>query len=162
MAENEEVLSPEELQLPNEVQARLRIGRTAERKAEALEAQVKSLELQGAIKDAGVPDHPARDVVFKDYDGPLDAESLRAYAEKFGLVAIQPVDSGPTAEEIAGQRQILNASGGSPAPSGDTDLAVAMRNAKSKEEVLALVAQAAGQPGFKNRDGLIGVLPEPY
>jgi hypothetical protein len=157
---DEEVLTPEELQLPNDVQARLRIGRTAERKAEALEAEVKALNKNAAIKDAGVPDHPARDVVFANYDGPLEPEPIREYAAKMGIVS-QP-SSGPTDQEIAAQRQILSASGGAPAPTGDIDAAVAMRNAKTKEELLGVVGELVGKQGFSNREGLIGVWPEPY
>jgi hypothetical protein len=150
----EEVLTPEELQLPNDVQARLRIGRTAERKAEALEAQVKQMERQQAVERAGVPDHPARDVVFENYDGPLDSAAILAHAEKFGIGV--PATDGVTADDISGQRQILSASGGStPTSSGDIDAADAMRNAGSKEEVLGIVSQIIGQPGFK------GVWPEP-
>jgi hypothetical protein len=120
------------------------------------------MELQVAIERAGVPNHPARDVVFKDYDGPMDAENIKAYAEKFGIVAVpEPVSNAPTEQEINAQRQILNAGGGAPAQSGDIDLAVALRNAKSQREVMAIVEQVAGQAGFHNRDGLIGVMPEP-
>jgi hypothetical protein len=144
MPVEEEVLDTEELKLPADVQARLRIGRNA------------------AIRDAGVPDHPARDVVFKDYDGPMDDVSIKAFAERFGIVAVpEPATTAPTEQEIAAQRQILNAGGGAPAANGDIDLAVAFRNAKSQAEVMAIVAQVAGNPGFKSRDGLIGELPQP-
>ena len=160
MPTEDEVLTPEELQLSNDVQARLRIGRTAERKAEALEAQVKQMELQQAVDRAGVPDHPAREVVFSNYDGPLDSEAIMAHAAKFGIGV--PATDGVTAEDIAGQRAILSASGGAPAPSADIDAADAMRNAHSKEELLGIVGQLVGQPGFKNQNGLVGVWPEPY
>ena len=82
MPEDVEVLSPEELQLPNDVQAQLRIGRKAAKELEAERAKFAALEKQSAIDKAGVPEHPAREVVFKDYDGPLEA----AFAGTHNLV----------------------------------------------------------------------------
>jgi hypothetical protein len=160
--EEQDQLSPEEEQLSPSIQAQLRQGRKAARDLAAANSAKAQMELQVAIERAGVPNHPARDVVFKDYDGPMDAENIKAYAEKFGIVAVpEPVSNAPTEQEINAQRQILNAGGGAPAQSGDIDLAVALRNAKSQREVMAIVEQVAGQAGFHNRDGLIGVMPEP-
>ena len=161
MQNDDDQLSPEEQQLPNEVQARLRIGRKAERDLEASTAKMAQMEMTVAVNHAGIPDHPAREIVFQNYDGPLTDEAIKAHAEKFGIIASPVVSpAGPTAEELSAQRQILNAGGGPPAANGDIDLAVALRNAKSQEEVMAIVAQVAGTPGFKNRSGMIGVLPE--
>jgi hypothetical protein len=160
--EDQDQLSTEEQQLTPSIQAQLRQGRKAARDLEARNVRDAQREKMDAVVAAGVPNHPARDVVFKDYDGPMDADSIKAFAEKFGIVAApEPVTAAPTAEEIAAQRAILNAGGGAPAASGDVDLAVALRNAKSQREVMAIVEQVAGNPGFHNRDGLIGVMPEP-
>lgn len=161
MSQDEDVLEPELQDLSPAVQAMLRQGRKAQRDMEASTAAIAQLQLQAAIKDAGVPEHPAREVVFKDYDGPLDADSVKAFGEKYGIVApakTEVVDL--NAQEREAQRQILSAGGGAPAASGDIDLAVALRNAKSQAEVLAIVKQVAGTPGFHSRDGLIGVMPE--
>ena len=90
-----ETLSPEEQKLPNEVQANLRVTRKAakeaEARAEAAEVRIAQMERNASIQAAGVPDHPARDVVFADYDGPLDADSIREYATKMGIVAHESV-----------------------------------------------------------------------
>lgn len=161
MAEDTELLTTEELQLSNEDQARLRIARKTERENEALKLQIKDMERKSAIERAGVPEHPARDVVFANYDGPLEGDSIREYALKMGIVAQESLSTGASPQEIDSQRQILNAGGGAPAPTGDIDLAVALRNAKSQGEVLGIIGEVAGQPGFKNRDGLIGILPGP-
>lgn len=160
--ENEESLSPEEQQLSPSIQAQLRQGRKAARDLEAATLLAAKREKMDAVVAAGVPNHPARDVVFENYDGPMDAENIKAYAEKFGIVAVpEPVSNAPTEQEIAAQRQILNAGGGAPAQSGDVDAAIAMRNSKSKSELLGIIGQLVDQPGFKNRDGLIGTWPEP-
>ena len=161
MQNNDEIESETEHQnLPPEVQALLRQGRKAQRDLEAAQTATKQLEKNVAIERAGVPNHPARDVVFEKYDGPLDAESLKAHAEKFGIIATAPVSSGPSDQEISAQRQILNAGGGAPAANGDVDLGDALRNAKTQAEVLAIVRAVSGKPGFRNLDGLIGELPE--
>jgi hypothetical protein len=161
MQNDDDVLEPEHQQLPPDVQALLRQGRKAQRDLEVEKANREHMELEVAIERAGIPAHPAREIVFKDYNGPFETDAIKAHAEKFGIVVTPPVqDQGPTAEELAAQRQILNAGGGAPAPSGDVDLAVALRNAKSQNEVLAIVAQMAGNPGFRSQDGMIGVLPE--
>jgi hypothetical protein len=160
MPEDVEVLSPEELQLPNDVQAQLRIGRKAAKELEAERAKFAALEKQSAIDKAGVPEHPAREVVFKDYDGPLEAESIRDYATKMGIVQA-PITGEISQQERSSMSQILNAGGGAPPNSGDVDLAVALRNAKSSKEVMEIVRQVAGTPGFRSRDGLIGELPPP-
>jgi hypothetical protein len=159
---DEEVLEAEHQNLPPEVQALLRQGRKAQRETEALKAQLAQEQLTVAIERAGVPAHPLRDLAFKEYSGPTDPEAIKAHAEKMGLTVTPaaPASSGPTDQEISAQRQILNAGGGAPAANGDVDLAVALRNAKSSSEVLSIVGQMAGNPGFRNHDGLVGILPE--
>ena len=161
MSETDE-LTTEEEQLSPDIQALLRKGRKAERDAAEANAKLAARELQDDLSAAGVANHPARELVFRDYDGPRDAESLKAHAEKFGIVV--PASPGSavndtTEAEQATQRRILDAGGGSPAANGDIDLAVAFRNAKSQAEVRDIIAQVSGNPGFRSGDGLIGVLP---
>ena len=160
MPEDVEVLTAEEQKLPNEVQAQLRIARKQDKELAEARAQIANLEKQSAIERAGVPDHPAREVVFKDYDGPLEAESIRDYATKMGIVQA-PITGEISQEERNSMSQILAAGGGTPPSSGDVDLAVALRNAKSQREVMDIVREVAGTPGFRSRDGLIGELPPP-
>ena len=160
MPEDVEELTPDELQLPNEIQAQLRIGRKAAKESESLQAQIKQMEKQSAIERAGVPEHPAREVVFANYDGPLDGDSIREHATKMGIVQA-PITGEISQEERSAMGQILNAGGGAPPSSNDVDLAVALRNAKSQKEVMDIVREVAGTPGFRSRDGLIGELPPP-
>lgn len=158
MTDQDDELEAQHQQLPPDVQALLRQGRKAQKELENERVARAHLELTVALKDAGVPEHPARELVFKDYDGPTDAESLKAHAAKFGIVEA-PAPSGPSDAELEAQRRIIQAGAGSPPGSGDIDLADAFRNTKSREEVLTIIAEMAGNPGFKSRDGLIGELP---
>ena len=164
MPDNEQdELEPEHQSLPPDVQALLRQGRKAQRDAANAQAELAHVQRMKAVTEAGFPSSPMTELVFKDYEGPLDAEAIRARANEVGLTIPVPSEpsSGVSAEEEAAQRAILNATGGAPAASGDVDLAVAFRNAKSQSEVMAIVTEVAGTPGFRSRDGLIGVLPEP-
>lgn len=153
--QDDETLEPEHQNLPPEVQALLRQGREAKKALESEKAARIAAERQAAVAAAGIPEHPARELIFKDYDGPLEAEALKAHAEKFGIVST----SGASAEELSTLRTIQSAGSGAPAPSGDVDLAVAFRNAKSQDEVMAIVRQVSGTDGFRSHDGLIGEIP---
>lgn len=160
MQNDNDELTAEELRLPDNVQAELRIARKAARASEAKDARIAQLEKSSAVLAAGVPDHPAREAVFESYDGPLDPVSIREHAEKMGLMAPLPGSQGLTPEEIAaGQRIVQGAAGAPPAGSADVDLAVALRNAKSKDELLKIIGEVSGDPGFRSRDGLVGELP---
>jgi non-canonical (house-cleaning) NTP pyrophosphatase len=160
MQESEEVLTPAELALPADVQARLRIGRKAERDAAEASAKLAASELRNDVLEAGVPNHPAREAVFEKYTGERTPEAIRAYAESMGIMTpVVAAPSGPTAEEIAGQRRIIDASvGAPPAAGGDVDLAVALKNCQSEAEVQAILEQVSGKEGFTNQEGLIGLL----
>ncbi len=160
MPEDFDELEPEHRSLPPDVQALLRQGRKAARDVEAQTLEIARLDKKRAIVEAGVPDHPAREAVFANYDGPLEPDAIKAYAEKMGIAAAPASqDAGPTPEELAAASRILTAGGGAPPPaSDDTDLGVAIRNTHSKEELHAILEQVSGDPGFRNREGLIGEL----
>ena len=162
MPDQDDELEPEHQQLPPDVQALLRQGRKAQRDLAAKETEVATANLHRAVAEAGIPEHPAREIVFGQYDGPMDAESIKAHAEKFGLLSAPATSTEQVSqEELNRQRQIVGASSGAQAPSsGDIDLAVALRNAKNASEVRAIIAEVAGNPGFKTSSGLIGVLPD--
>ena len=162
MPDEQDELEPQHQQLPPDVQALLRQGRKAQRDLEAANAAVEAKDREVAVERAGIPESPMRDFFLQNYQGPTDPEAIKAEAEKLGLfgTSAAPAASGPTEQEMAAQRQILNATGGAPAASGDIDLGVAFRNTKSSAEVMAIVKEVAGTPGFRSRDGLIGVLPD--
>lgn len=153
--------TPEFQALTPSEQAAHRQRRKAEAENVDLKAQLAQIERERAFEQAGITNGPQRELLMRAYDGPLEADAIKAEAERYWPTSPQPTtDGGPTAEEVAAQRQILGATGGAPAASGDIDLGVALRNAKNEQEVLAIVAQVQGTPGFKNVNGLIGVLPE--
>ena len=160
MQTDDNELTAEEQRLPDNVQAELRIARKAAREAAAKDVKIAQLEKSTAVLAAGIPDHPAREAVFERYDGPLEAAPIREYAERMGLMTPVAGAGGLTADEIAAGQRIVGAGQGAPPPgSADVDLAVAMKNAKTDKELLGIIGEVSGQPGFKSRDGLIGELP---
>lgn len=157
-------LAPEHRNLPDDVQAQLRLKRKLERETAEKDAMIATLQKNGAIAAAGVPDHPAREAVFAAYDGPLEAAPIREYAEKMGIMEADTGGAGgPTPEELAAASRILTAGGGAPPPgSNDVDLAAAMKALRNdpngREKLLGMLREVSGTPGFKNFDGLIGEL----
>ena len=146
---------------------RSRLGAEANRASQA-ESEAENLRRELAVERAGLPDFPGKQFFLSNYTGDATPEAVKAAAAEAGFIGGDgsPVGGAPAApqvpqEELDRQRQIVGASAGAQTPSsGDIDLAVALRNCKSQGEVMAIVAQMAGNPGFKNREGLIGVLPE--
>jgi hypothetical protein len=146
---------------------RSRIGAEAAR-ATTAETEAATLRRELAVERAGLPDFPGKQFFLSAYSGEPTPEAVKQAAAEAGFINADgsPIGGAPaqqqvSQEELDRQRQIVGASSGAQTPSsGDIDLAVALRNCKSQGEVMAIVAQMAGNPGFKSREGLIGVLPE--
>lgn len=109
-------------------------------RANEAESRAASLERELAVERAGIPATPMRELFLKAYDGPSDAESIRAKAEEYGLLSAPVV--GVSASELAAHSQLVSASVGGQAPVASEDLAVALRNAKNPADVLRIVALA--------------------
>ena len=147
---------------------RSRLGAEANR-ASTAETEAENLRRELAVERAGLPDFPGKQFFLSNYTGEATPEAVKEAAKAAGFISGDGAPVGGntsqpqvTQEELDRQRQIVGASAGSHAPSsGDIDLAVALRNAKSKTEVLEIIGQVVDTPGFKSRDGLIGTWPEP-
>lgn len=127
---------------PNIRGALKKLGTETNRANEA-EQKAAALELQIAVRDAGIPETPVRELFLKSYDGPANAEAIKAEAEKYGLFAQQaPQDNGVSQAELNAQRQVVGASVGGQTPAAGPSLEEALRSAKSPAEVMAIVAQA--------------------
>lgn len=146
---------------------RSRLGAESNRAATA-EGEAATLRRELAVERAGLPDFPGKQFFLNAYDGEATPEAVKEAAKAAGFISGDgaPVGGAPaqqqvSQEELDRQRQIVGASAGSQTPSsGDIDLAVALRNCKTQAEVMAIVTQVAGTPGFKSRSGLVGVLPD--
>jgi hypothetical protein len=127
----------------NPVRARMR---ELEDRNKALEAQAKEAEAakrELAFVKAGVdPDSAAAKYFVKGYDGELTAEAIRAAAEEASLIPSQK-------KEVAAEQQAWNrvaqASRAGEASDVPVDYVQRFNNAKSADEVMALLAQARAE-----------------
>lgn len=127
----------------NPVRARMR---ELEDRNKALEAQAKEAEAakrELAFVKAGVdPDSAAAKYFVKGYDGELTVEAIRVAAEEASLIPSQK-------KEVAAEQQAWNrvaqASRAGETSDAPVDYSQRINNAKSSEEVMALLAQARAE-----------------
>jgi hypothetical protein len=127
----------------NPVRARMR---ELEDRNKALEAQAKEAEAakrELAFVKAGVdPDAAGAKWFVKGYDGEFTAEAIRAAAEEANLIPSQK-------KEVAAEQQAWNrvaqASRAGETSDAPVDYVQRFNNAKSAEEVMALMAQARAE-----------------
>ena len=127
----------------NPVRARMR---ELEDRNKALEAQAKEAEAakrELAFVKAGVdPDAAGAKWFVKGYDGEFTAEAIRAAAEEANLIPSQK-------KEVAAEQQAWNrvaqASRAGETSDAPVDFVQRFNNAKSADEVMALLAQARAE-----------------
>jgi hypothetical protein len=120
--------------------------RELEQQVKAFEAKAKEAEAaqrELAFVKAGVdPDSAAAKYFVKGYDGELTAEAIRAAAEEASLIPSQK-------KEVAAEQQAWNrvaqASRAGETSDAPVDYVQRFNNAKSAEEVMALMAQARAE-----------------
>jgi hypothetical protein len=125
------------------VRARMR---ELEQQVKAFEAKAKEAEAaqrELAFVKAGVdPDSAAAKYFVKGYDGELTAEAIRAAAEEASLIPSQK-------KEVAAEQQAWNrvaqASRAGETSDAPVDYVQRFNNAKSADEVMALLAQARAE-----------------
>ena len=125
------------------VRARMR---ELEQQVKAFEAKAKEAEAaqrELAFVKAGVnPDSAAAKYFVKGYDGELTPEAIRAAAEEANLVSSEK-------KEVAGEQQAWNrvaqASRAGETSEPPVDYTQRLNNAKSSDEVMAIIAQARAE-----------------
>lgn len=125
------------------VRARMR---ELEQQVKAFEAKAKEAEAaqrELAFVKAGVnPDSAAAKYFVKGYDGELTPEAIRAAAEEANLVSSEK-------KEAAGEQQAWNrvaqASRAGETSEPPVDYTQRLSNAKSADEVMAIIAQARAE-----------------
>lgn len=125
------------------VRARMR---ELEQQVKAFEAKAKEAEAaqrELAFVKAGVnPDSAAAKYFVKGYDGELTPEAIRAAAEEANLVSSEK-------KEVAGEQQAWNrvaqASRAGETSEPPVDYTQRLNNAKSADEVMAIIAQARAE-----------------
>jgi hypothetical protein len=127
----------------NPVRARMR---ELEDRNKALEAQAKEAEAakrELAFVKAGVnPDSAAAKWFVKGYDGEITAEAIRAAAEEASLI---PSEKKEVVAEQQAWNRVAQASRAGEASDVPVDYVQRFNNAKSADEVMALLAQARAE-----------------
>lgn len=127
----------------NPVRARMR---ELEDRNKALEAQAKEAEAakrELAFVKAGVdPDSAAAKWFVKGYDGEITAEAIRAAAEEASLI---PSEKKEVAAEQQAWNRVAQASRAGETSDAPVDYSQRINNAKSSDEVMALLAQARAE-----------------
>lgn len=127
-------------------------------------AKVAMYERQEAFRSAGVPLDAGTPgaLLVKAYDGPNDAEAIKAEAAKYGILPAAGAAPPPVAQaqddqqlqaEIAAQARISQAGAGAPPAGGAIDLAEAMKRAGNSAELKSILGYDMGPDGEILRSG---------
>jgi hypothetical protein len=133
---------PEDAEEPTPRDLRHKLAERS-READELKAQVEALQREAAFAKAGIdPTDKRMDYFVKGYDGPTEADAIRAAATEAGFLTDTPPPPPPEPPS-----RIAAASSGAGTPA-HTNLADSIASAKTAEEVMAIVeseqAAAAG------------------
>lgn len=128
----------------------LKALRAKAKEADRLTKEFEAAQRKLAFVESGINiADPKMSYFVKGYEGELNADAIKAEAERAGFVGQQQQQQPSVPpQELAGHQQMAEASsGGAP---GQPDLAEQIRNAGSQEEVMALMIKA-GYPTAWNR-----------
>ena len=132
--------------LDSNIRRELRQSRVLQQEHQKLQNEVTGYRRERLFLRAGIPQDRRGDLFTRTYEGDLeDADTVRAaYEELFGPLKTSPPSADPS---TAGDRRIAdaNAAGDQEGTPGTMELGDAMRNAKTKDEVLTIIRQAAAQ-----------------
>lgn len=120
------------------------IIRKQEAKAREAEARAAAAERELAFAKAGLPtDDPRIGYFVKGYEGEVKPEAIRAAAESAGFLApLEPANTVPAEELAQHQQAAALASGGSVGPPDeDGEYLTKLGQARSRDEILALMRQ---------------------
>lgn len=134
---------------PN-IRRQLKEAKKARRELEEARAELEAQKRELQFTRAGIADSGLGSLFRKAYDGPADADSIRKAAEEYGI--LQPVSAAPAEVDNShaelealrrAQGATIGTSGAHPNPGEEfyTQLA----EAKSPEEVMAIVTGQSGQ-----------------
>lgn len=124
------------------------------RRAEELEARLAEAEKNAAFTQAlGTDSDPRLDYFRRGYQGEMTPDAIRQAAEEAGFLSAAspptqpetpPPPPGPSAADMAAHARMAAASDGA-GTVPETDLHTAIRNAKSAEELNAILESEAAQ-----------------
>ena len=146
-------IDPEDGALDPHIREALRgVNDLRREKAEADERAAR-LERELAFTKAGIPDTPLTEALAKTYEGPNDAEAIKAYFTELGVEssASQPAPAAPAPDaDLEAQRRLAQVGA---AATGDAPVEYmdALKSAKTRDEVLAIIASAPAEAGIGSK-----------
>ena len=124
-----------------------------------LEAQQAKREL--ALYKAGVPAEGPGELFHKAYDGPLDAEAIRAEAIRYGVLQVAEPESTPEPQPaqdpevetelkmMREQQSAMAGQWGNQQPDPSQEFLAEIKGANSTEEVLEVINRLGGETGVQ-------------
>jgi hypothetical protein len=107
------------------------------------------LERRAAFAEAGLPDVPQRELIERTYEGEMNAEAIREYAAKYGVVPGATTPIAPdNRTDLDALRRIQQAGAGAP-PVAPMDFGDALDRAQSQDEWNAVMANAPVESGVQ-------------
>jgi hypothetical protein len=133
---------------PN-IRKQLREAEKARKELEAVRAELERERAEVQMSRAGIPESGIGALFRKAYDGPADAEAIRRAAEEYGI--LNPPAQAPVQEASNGELEALRRAQGATIgtsgamPDPGQEYLSALSEAKSPEEVMAIIQSQSGQ-----------------
>lgn len=144
------VQHPEHRELDPNIRAQIRQNAQLTADLEAERAARLESEKRSTFAEAGLSEHPARELLERAYEVGMTADQLKEQATKYGL--LQGGDAGTSAPDnradLEAIRRTQQASQGAPT-GAPMDFGDALDRARSQEEWSAVMAQAPPESGIR-------------
>ena len=126
----------------NPVRARMRELEAENKRKDALLAEAEQAKRELAFLKAGVnPENPMAKYFIKGYEGDLSTDAIRAAAQEANIIE----SSKPSANEEQAWNRVNRAAGAAETSEPPVDYVERIKQARSKDEVLHLLAQARAE-----------------
>lgn len=126
----------------NPVRARMRELEAENKRKDALLAEAEQAKRELAFLKAGVnPDNPMAKYFIKGYEGDLSTDAIRAAAQEANIIE----SSKPSVKEEQAWSRVNRAAGAAETSEPPVDYVERIKQARSKDEVMHLLAQARAE-----------------
>jgi hypothetical protein len=126
----------------NPVRARMRELEAENKRKDALLAEAEQAKRELAFLKAGVnPENPMAKYFIKGYEGDLSTDAIRAAAQEANIIE----SSRPSANEEQAWNRVNRAAGAAETSEPPVDYVERIKQARTKDEVMHLLAQARAE-----------------
>lgn len=146
---------PEHRELDPNIRAQLRQNAQLQADLEAERASRTELERRATFAEAGLSDHPARELLERAYESGMTAEDLKGTAEKYGLLGSESAVIPENRTDLDAIQRVQQASSGA-VTGAPMDFGDAIDRARSNEELDFILSQAPPEAGIRLRGTIQG------